>query len=374
MSQNLKSIKPINGKLPNCIRVNEFTMEGIRLLAKHCPNLEYSPSAYPDIYLEYINSIQNQSKVKKWYFRSSNRYDTIANVIRSSPCLEELSVKIRHLYIKRGLINLLKTCCNLKKLVLDFHFAPNNETVQELIEMINSLKSLEKLTLYLLTVDSTLIKFCLKQNFKTELGFSRSAHIGIEDLDDQAKNLLFCVNLNYTSLSDLNHFSNLKVLRFLRFHLNQYETIPEVLWDANLMPRMKFTILGIYFSSFTKNSFENFIEGNGRRLIGLKVHIVEEASQFINIVSKTTNLFSFAIEFDVESEETLTEDDAMALYRIPVENYIEIYPNSTSRRERFERLFAEAWKKSTPKVGLIFPFDKHRVKQEEVPDENLDEE
>ena len=57
LPKTLKSVKLTTYEM-------EFSMAGIRSIAKRCPNLEYFPLVYSETYLEYIKSIGTQSKVK----------------------------------------------------------------------------------------------------------------------------------------------------------------------------------------------------------------------------------------------------------------------------------------------------------------------
>ena len=205
--------------------------------------------------------------------------------------------------------------------------------IQCLMKIISSLPSLSKieLSLYPSCTDISLLTFCSEQKFKTELDFEFS-DIDINQLDNRTKNMI-------TSIIDsqLLNSDNLPSLQKLKLQMNAGENIPKKLCDPQLMPKLAIIeIYGFHFSPITKRRFENFMHVNGHRLKRLDVHIVDEASQLVQIVSKATNLDKLTITFDGEILPTLNDNDAQSLYQMRVKFGIVIRSDRHVLRQLFQ--------------------------------------
>ena len=383
-SKEFKAIdlSPFLAKLPKTIK-SIVLFEGsfmcrlkpgtIKSFAERCPNVEYLQVFHHDDYLEYINTVGLQHKLKRLSLLtliSREGYDAILEVIRSSQWLEQLAITLKPSAIEKGLLDVIKERSTLKKLRLLIYFTPNFNTRQKLTDMITSLPSLQKLILEpIKNLDSSFILFSVEQNFKTELDLQYSLMIDINEIPMQAKDSVTTIGLRSESLNDFNNFPN---LRELNVWLAQNETIPERLCDLQMASKVTVKLTGFEFSSLTKKSFDKFMEVNGHRLKWLKVNIVEEVSQFVKILARASNLDLVKIDFNGESDDTISIDDVKTMYQIPVKNLIRIRSNSDLKRETILRVVIETSHIVSDKKCLISPIMSGNRAPIEVEEENDD--
>ena len=368
LPQNLKSIAIFEGSFMIIIKRGT-----IKSLAKQCPNLESLPFRQTRDYLEYINTVgfkkSNLKEIHLSMFRS-NGHDAIFKIIRSSPCLEVLNIRLTPSAITDGLLDVIKERSTLRKLTLAIDFTPNVNSELKISDLITSLPTLQKLVLEpMVKLDSNFILFCLEQNFKTELDLQFS-RVEINEIPSPAKASVTSVALRTQSLNELKNFPN---LRELKVNLNPNEDIPEILCDIQLMPKVTLKLSGFYYSTSTKKRFTKFMKFNGHRLTFLSVTIVEEVSQFVKLLSKATKLDQVSIEFNSKSYKKLSMNDAKTIYRIAVRKVVQISTNSDTSEKRLKQLFKKASKKISNKKCLILPANEVRRILREPNDEPEDD-
>jgi len=165
----------------------------------------------------------------------------------------------------------------------------------------------------------------------------------------------------------IDEVHNLPNLRKLIVQLALGDTMPDILCDPQLSPKVTYVTSSFYFSSTTKNSFENFIEVNGHRITILYMRLMENASQLVKILSKATNLRQSEIIFISECKDHFTRKDAEALYRISVRNgSLVIVANSVRRQNLLRQTFQECIKKRY-KTRSVSSCRSTNIKEEQKP-------